>query len=472
MEPLIKKTTILMALLLLTATTGCRHFDAATARRDHTAAFTQSLQDMQDNILQRPLTLVDCIAIAMTNNYTARQADLDLALQKIAKNIAFTAFLPNLGVSADYQSHHKAPSPMSERRYGQATLEANMPIFMPSAWFLYAATRHGHAAAGLAAHYVRQQVALEVTHGFYQVLVLQESVVAVATQLAAAREAASRFEGLAREGFVTAWERDQAALQAALRQIELETTQRQLQVARNDLLVTLGLAPQANSLASALQLVTPELTATPVLLDNAALVLHALAMHPALAIADRRVVMQEHAVRQAFAAFLPVLNLSAAATWTGNDLATHAANWFTAFGGTWQLFSGFANSARYKAAKVERRRSELEREATFLNIMAQVVAARAAADDAKALGRIKVVAYQVAAAKYADYDARSREGLIPLNEALDARAAMDLAQMELVKSRYQEQIALAGLDLAMGSILNDDPLCDSNSKFIKEPQKP
>jgi outer membrane protein TolC len=74
-------------------------------------------------------------------------------------------------------------------------------------------------------------------------------------------------------------------------------------------------------------------------------------------------------------------------------------------------------------------------------------------NDAIEEARIRQRAYEVAAAKHADYDARSREGLLPLSDALDARADMDLAQVAMVKSRYQERIALAALDLAMGVTL-------------------
>ena len=440
---------LLAAALLCLA--GCSTFDPGQAREEQTRQFRETLDRQARELLARPLSLDACIRIAMTNNYAARQADLDTAMQRIAKNVAFTAFLPNVSVSAGYNAYQKAPNAMSEKRFGQASLDAGVPIFMPSAWFLYAATRHGYHAAELAANHVRQGIALETAQAYYQVLVLQETVAALETQLGAARENAERIEGLAGEGFFTDWERDQARLQAEMREAERNTARRQLDVARSDLLVTLGLAPHIapdgeTNLRLSGEIGEPWRPEG----STADLVLQALETHPLLAIADRRVVMQEHAVRRAFTAFLPVLNLTAAGTWTGNDLADHASNWMTAFGGTWQIFSGLANVARYKAAKVERRQSELEREAGFLNIMAQVVAAEAAVRDAVEAARINQRAYAVAAAKFADYDAKSREGLLPLSEALDARALMDLAQVALVKSRYQERIALATLELAMG----------------------
>ena len=56
----------------------------------------------------------------------------------------------------------------------------------------------------------------------------------------------------------------------------------------------------------------------------------------------------------------------------------------------------------------------------------------------------------------ADYKAKAREGLIPLSDALDAQVLADLAQVALVQSRYQERIALANLELAMGLTLVPD----------------
>jgi outer membrane protein TolC len=441
-----------LALLLVAA--GCAAFDASQTRQDQSRAFNETLEFQARELLGRPLSLGDCIRIAMTNNYAARQADLDMALLRVAKNVAFTAFLPNVSVSAGYNSHQKTPNPMSEKRFGQASLDASVPLFLPSAWFVYAATRHGYRAAELAANHVRQGIVLETSQAYYQVLVLQETVVALETQYRAARENADRIEGLAREGFFTAWERDQARLLAEMRQTEWNTARRRLGVARSDLLVTLGLSPLIIP-DSGMRLRLSGDTGEPWRPEGttAELVLSALEVHPMLSIADRRVVIQEHAVRRAFTAFLPVLNLTAAGAWTGNDLAEHAANWMTAFNGTWQLFSGLANVARYKAARVERRQSELERESTLLNIMAQVIAAEAAVRDAVESARLNERAYAVASAKFADYDAKSREGLLPLSEALDARAAMDLAQVALVKSRYQERIALASLELAMGLTL-------------------
>ena len=89
--------------------------------------------------------------------------------------------------------------------------------------------------------------------------------------------------------------------------------------------------------------------------------------------------------------------------------------------------------------------------------LALLADAEAAVRDAAKSARVRQRAYDVAAANWADYDAKAREGLVPLSDALDARGAMDLAQVALVQSRYQEKIAIANLELAMGLTLVPEP---------------
>ena len=451
MRPLSNFRPVLLGLVLLGLAAGCARFEPVRARREQTDAFTTNLARLAETELAKPLSLDDCIRIAMTNNYAVRKADLNRELYRIGKNVAFTAFLPNVAASAGYNSYAKEPQ-MSEKKFGTAGVDIGLPIFMPSTWFLYAAARHGYASAGIAAHYVRQGIVLQTTANYYNLLVQRDTVAALESQLKAARETADRVRGLAREGLIAKWEGDQAVFAAELRESELNHARRQLAVLRGELLRGLGLSP-----AAALELSGE--ASEPVRPEGSVeeLVLKALEIHPELAMADRQVVIQDHQVRQAFCNFLPTISLFSNGSWTGNDLALHSANWVSGFAGAWTLFDGLANVARYKAAKVERRQTKLERENTFLAIMVAVVAAEAAARDAAETARVRRSAYDVAAAKWADYDAKAREGLLPLGEALDARAAMDLAQVALVQSRYQEKIALANLELAMGLTLVPEP---------------
>ena len=117
MRPLSNFRPVLLGLVLLGLASGCARFEPARARREQTDAFTTNLARLAETELAKPLSLDDCIRIAMTNNYEARKADLDRELYRIGKNVAFTAFLPNVAASAGFNSYAKEPQ-MSEKKFG------------------------------------------------------------------------------------------------------------------------------------------------------------------------------------------------------------------------------------------------------------------------------------------------------------------------------------------------------------------
>lgn len=451
---------ITTALLLLVGCTTV--FEPSRARHQQTESFSATLAARAKIALQKPLSLDDCLRIAMTNNYAVRNAALNQELARLGKNVAFTAFLPHVAASVGYTARDydnmsgmtsSGDYVLGAKRDSSAALSVAMPVFMPSTWFLYAAARHGYAAASVASFYTRQSIVLQTTVDYCNVLVQQDTIRALETQLSAAEKFADRLAGLAEEGYITPWERGQADMQTLARKTELDSARRQLAILNGKLLQGLGLPPHAPlRLSGDLgESHTPKGN-----LDD--LVLQALATHPQLSLADRQVVMKEHAARQAFCDFLPTLSLNATHAWGGENFALDAIGWSTGFQGAWHLFTGLANLARYRAARVETQQSELERENTFLSVIVGVIAAEAQVHDATEAVALRQKMYDVYAAKYDDYAARANEGLKPISDALDARAEMDLAQVALVRSRYQAKVAIANLELAMGiTLLPQDP---------------
>jgi outer membrane protein TolC len=435
----------LMALLApaLLLAAGCINFDPVRDRQAQTDAFTQSLARLADDTLKHPLSLDECVRIAMSNNYSARQADLRLQLNRIGRNVAFTAFLPTVAASAGYKSYAQDPG-ISEREFGDASIDVGLPIFMPSTWYLFAAQKQRVAVAEVAAFYIRQGIVLQTSQAYYNTLIMQDTITSLEAQLAAAHETAQRVQGLAGEGLVAKWEGERAAFLEDARTVELAAARRKLEVTRGELLATMGLSPSAP-----LHLAGPPPKPAPLKGPTSELVLKALEIHPELAMADRQVVISQNQVRQAFTAFLPTLSLYSSRTWSGNDMLAHSENWLSGVKGAWSLFNGL-DIGQYKGAKVLRTSSELARESTFLTIMLQVISAEAALRNAEESEILYRRAFQVADAKLADYDAQAMEGVIPMIDALDARAERDLAQLVFVKSRYQVDLAQAGLELAMG----------------------
>jgi len=447
-----RRLSAALPLLLLAWAAGCVSFDPADARRGQTEAFTADLARLESEWLARPLTLDDCLAIAMTNNYDVRKADLDRQLGRFTQDTAFSAFLPQVSASATHIDYGRDPV-LNSQRFASGGIDAGLAVLAPSTWFLYDEARHGRAAADLAAAYARQGVALQTTAAYYAVVVQESLVAAAERQLEAALETADRVEGLSREGWVRPWERDQARLLADSRRTSFETARRALGVRRSDLLLALGLSPLAD-----LRLAPPPDDPLPPLEPLDALVLRALETNPLLPIADRQVVAKENAVRRAFCDFLPNLSVFGQWSFSENSVMNPPKNntdW--GFKATWDLFGGFRSVAQLRAAKAERAQARLARENTFLSVMAGVVAARAAVEDAAATAALARDALQVAAAKADDLDARAREGLSPLSDALDAAAERDLAEADALRAASAERIARAHLAFAVGEPVSAVP---------------
>jgi outer membrane protein TolC len=431
---------------------GCASLDPIKERKEHTQAFTAQLQQREANLLAHPLTLDDCIQIAMTNNYSIRKADLDKQLAKLNKKVAFSAFLPQIATSYGYNTFDTIPSTQN-LDFHMASATLSMPVFAPTTWFLYGAVCDGYASSEIAAAYTRQNIVLQTSINYYQLLLQLDTVRALESQLAAAQSLTNRIDGLTAEGFVAIWERNQARLLAELRAADLNHAQRQVAVIRANLMQTIGLSPLARL---TLDEHLPEIKKPEGTIED--LVLKALQTHPELSLSDRMIVARENQVRQAFAQFVPTVGAFAEIRWLDlsslasvlPELASSSSMWMAGFSAAWTVFNGFANYNNLRIAKTERTKSEQEREATFLSVIVRVITAEAALRDAADKRRVAQSSYNVAHEKFEEYDAKTKEGLLPQSEALDARAAMDAAQIQLVQTTYLERMAISSLELAIG----------------------
>ena len=141
---------LLFAAFLSAMLAGCVSFDAADARRAQTETYTNSLSQLEAILLSRPLTLDDCLAIAMTNNYAVRKAELDRQLGRFRRDMAFSAFLPQVSATATRVDYDKDPV-LNSQRFTSGGIDVGLALVMPSTWFLYDEARHGRSAADLAA---------------------------------------------------------------------------------------------------------------------------------------------------------------------------------------------------------------------------------------------------------------------------------------------------------------------------------
>ena len=436
------------ALFVAAAGGGCVSYRGQEDRNAHTSAFMGVLRERGAAVSEKALSLDECVALALENNYTIQMSELDARLAKLGRNVSFSQFLPQVSMGANAMTWDKQPM-MQDKSYRNANVSVGMPLIVPSVWFMYASNKEKASQVIAQANFVRQSIRIQTATAYYNCLVSEDEIRALVAQVENARETERRVLGLRVENLAREWEAAQASAQRVAREAQLANARRNSLNRKGALLHFLGLPPESGEFRVSLsgEIGDMEMFGG----STEELVLRALSIHPELEIADREVVVKENEVRQAIADFLPNLSLAANLTWT-SDNHSWTANRSSGLAGAWKLFDGFANVALYKYSKVERSKAMLAREQTFLRIMLDVLVARHAVDDARDLADVLENAFRAAKLKYEDYAARYEEGLIPLSDALDAQAVMSEAELYMLQSKYQERTAWAALKLAMGVI--------------------
>jgi len=447
------KVTLLLALLVVQ---GCATFDGARVRKDDADTFMRNIEERTEAALSEdtPLDLDHCIAIALENNLSIKAADLEARLAKLNRRIAFANFLPEVTLQYTSTELNKAPASsifagmsttMQDRIIRETAVQAQMPIFAPATWFLYAAHKRGEEIGALVADYTRQMIALQVTGLYFQCLATRETGRMLEAQRAAAEVLVKEVKAYHGEGMVTDADLARAQLLLLAREHALESNARAGERHLADLLTAMGLSPTAELAPEASRpLTAPEG-------ELADWILEALLNNPRLSIADRQAAIEREKVRIAITEFLPMLGGFAARSHTSNSFMTYPYTTALGFTGLMTLFNGFANINEYKAARLEEEQTFLSREQESLAIMLEVVKARSNLKEAQSTLQLADAAVEAEKMTMQEQTAKMREGLLRPSEMLDTVANHDAAEVNAANARYQEQVMTAIVRNVLGT---------------------
>ena len=438
-----------VVLALLAVLAGCGTVDYTAMREDQAVAIGARLEAKTAERVSsdRPLTLEDCIGIAMENNLDVRLKDLEVRLAKLDRQAAFGNFLPLVELNSSYSVSDPVQKikaggtyiQMSDRDYTYAGFSAQQPIFVPQAWLLYSMRRKGEDISDLLRQRTQQLIALQVTGEYFACLSGMESEDYLRQAVEEAETLLKETRAFEREGLATPAQRMQVETLLLYRRNALADNERNLRQAKADLLETMGLYPFAEF---DLAVQTPYSTEERELAD---LVLEALLNRLELHVADRNIEIQKDETRMAIADFLPNLFGVGSLTYNSDSFLKYSSVWAGGVAGVLTVFDGFQNIQHYRAAREGEEEGFLKREQLCLTMMLEVLKARLQADRAEdqlALARQNLAALEL---REKEIQARWREGLIRLSEYLNVSTQRDEAKAQLLLARYRQQVALATL---------------------------
>jgi outer membrane protein TolC len=416
---------------------------------------------------QAPLTLDDAVARALKQNPAQRGAE---AAQREASERARQAragWLPRLDLTETWQRGNQPvfvfgsvlaqrsfteanfavdalnhPDPVSNFRTGVSVEQVVFDGVRTLSASRSAAIGQEIADAG--GRDTSAQLRLGVTRAFGEALMAQASRAAAAAALESAEEDLRRAERRRDAGLAT--DADVLAVRVHLAQIR----ERQISAASRETVARLQLNElMAEPLDARFELqapAPPQVEPAPL----AELESEALANRPDIARAAAQERLAREAITAARSGFYPQAAVQGVYEFNGGTFSDRASAWTIGAVFRWNLFGGFADSARLGEAKAatERARAERERQETAARV--DVRAALARLDEARA--RVDVGRLAVAQARESQRIVRDRfdAGLAPVNDLLRSAMAVLEADSRQTAATVDVLISAALLERARG----------------------
>lgn len=473
--------SLLTCICLLTAA-GCRSTNWEALRHSESEKYRGDIQkETQTTLASFPsgLVLTDCVIIAKERNTKLISSRIATKMAGLDKNIAFSAFLPQVQLNYDITSLSEPQAlrfdnqaiETQDQNFHDSSVRILQPIFTPNAWLLYRSAKHGEDIAALVQERTAQMIELFVVNLFYQYCAFKEDAARRDDDLAAARQQLKETEAYFSAGYVT--EADLAQVRALTMNSERAgaAARRDLKLAQARLMQAMNLWPltevnlKTDSLlgisAERFTVRTPgmpprkisarDLTTVPV----QEWMFHAMASRPEMHVKDMSIALRRNEVLMALAMFLPNLTGFANYYTTSDSYIVNQQYWGTGLQASLSAFSGFKDINAYFKAREALKSAYVEREETTMAILLQAIEAYKNLKDTRQTLDVAEALFNAAESKLADSNAQYESGVIELSGLLHTQAVYSEAMARQRTAAFANAVALYVFRNVMGG--NMDP---------------
>lgn len=418
----------------------------------------------KDNPGGKPLSLQDCIKIALSTNPLPQAAEKGVQAAKEAAGEARAPYYPELGLQARYaywQQHAFLPSGLSIP--GQPTPRIVGPTddYMAGLKVRYTLFDSGERRAQYQSALARQGAAEEEKYRALQDLTL--SVYQAFYGMAASLENYSLAEKnltRARDHLRLAKERKEAGAvsQADVLRVQVETANAELalvraeslvRIARGSLNTLMGLAVER---PLAIEIKGEDLTG-PDFPDLPKALNQAIQDRPEIKAAQKRLEAQKGGVAAAKSTFGPKVRAEGSYGRRDTDLSLEDEEWLAGITIEWPLFTGFFRQHRLGRAKAEVSREEAETKQLLLKVRQEVWTAHSRLIETYEAIQTTKVAVQYAEESMRLAKERYEAGAGTVTDLLDSQTALARAQTTQIEAGWDYQTAKAVFQRAIGSAM-------------------
>lgn len=378
------KKRILTFFMLTLIFTGCKNSQVKEPEKKTINTVFESSEDYLKKY-NYSLSLNDAINIARERNlqYLTKKLESDIAT--LDRKIAFGNFLPSVNAGMSYTRTNDSVDletgvdvgPIStsdlqimDKESHSFGIGAQIPIFVPSLWYLYSARKKGEKISGMIESLADKKIQLLVMNEYYTILSLEDSIKNLNTQVESATSLLEEASVALEVESINKWELGKARVNLKEKKLLLNKNQRNLDIARMRLMETLNLNPftKFELKRQAVKVEKDNLT-----LQDA--VLEALNNNDMIKITDKNSEISDDKVKVAITNFLPKVIAGTGYVNTSNSVYSDPDFLYGNVSGMVSIFNGFKNINEYKKAKKRKKISQLKLEEEFLKTIIETAKA-------------------------------------------------------------------------------------------------
>lgn len=413
------------------------------------------------------LSLKETLEIARERNLDLRIKELEREIATLDKKIAFGNFLPSITLGGSYTRLDdninlemglpsvsfgpiQLPLPSSfetkliDESFYTTGVAAQIPIFVPSTWYLYSARQKGEDISKLAESFADKMLQLQVMSEYFYILALESEKDTLINNLKSSQELEKKVETSLKVEGVLEWELQKVQALVESQKIALNKNGRDLKIAKMNLKRTLNLNLQEDIKLESIESVEVEL---PTLEDC---IYNALNGNEILQITEKGKEINEDLKKIAITNFLPKIVLGGGYINNSNQTLADPDFLFGNVTGVISIFNGFKNVNEYKKAVRREKIGELTLEKQFMTTVLEVTKAYENVKTTQELWRMAKLNYEAEIGKLNQRKVERRVEMIGDEEYYKALAEYNEALSLKEKVQYQYEMALGALSIAMG----------------------
>lgn len=453
---MIKTVAIFLCFCMLGACSRENSFSADSfVQSDRDAVRTKLAEEYHNT-----LNLEQVIALAKERNLDLQIARIKQEIARIDKQIAIGNLLPQVNVLADYTKnydrlHLDFPTkalgfpqnlaiPILDSSFYAYSLNAQLPVFVPSLWFLVSAKDKGVDIQTVLTSLSEKLITLSVMSEYFYLLSLESEENALQNEKLSARELVRQAQISLRTESILPWEFDEANAYFLSKELALQQNKREQETAYFHVLQSLHVP--FDVLLTFLPL-EKEIFFLPSLEEC---VLQALEENEKWKISALSLQIREDVKRSAISEFLPKIVLGGSIlNFDNNLLLEDNAGFFSIFG-LFSIFNGFKTVNEYRKALRQEKIAEIELVKEYWTLITEVHSAYNNTQNAQELFTVAKTNLQAMQGKFKQKKAEYKHEAIDLKEYYDALKEYHEAISFHEKAYFQYRLAVGTLAVAMG----------------------